>query len=285
MIGAMPGPAADAREAPQEREAPDPGAIVRLVDVYKSFGEVRVLRGLNLSVGEGQTLVVLGPSGAGKSVILKHIAGLLRPDSGEVWFRGDRVDTRDEGELVPIRREIGYLFPQSALFDSMTVLENLEFPLLEHTNQNARRRRLRALDALATVDLHDIEHKRPAELSGGQQKRVALARAIILSPCVILYDEPTTGLDPVRADGINDLILKLQGSTGVTSIVVTHDLACMRKVADRVVMLHEGSIRFEGTPDEMAQSEDSMVRRFIEPASEQPDRAASARGAKEGATA
>ncbi len=256
----------------------NPGAIVRLKGVRKSFGDLHVLRGLDLEIEEGKTTVVLGPSGAGKSVILKHIAGLLRPDDGEVWFRDTRVDTCDERALVPVRRDIGYLFQQSALFDSMTVLENLQFPLLEHTNQGPRKRRLRALDALATVDLHGVEDKRPAQLSGGQQKRVALARAIILGPSLILYDEPTTGLDPVRADGINELILKLRATTGVSGIVVTHDLTCMHKVADRVVMLHDGEICFDGTTAEVLSTQDAMVRRFIE-AGADPARPAAAAGA------
>ena len=245
-----------------------PSAIVELVKVSKSFESVEVLHEVDLRFPEGRTTVVLGPSGAGKSVVLKHIAGLIRPDSGQVLFRGKRIDQLSEHHLVPIRREMGFLFQQSALFDSMTVLENLEFPLIEHTRLSARERRKRAIEALETVDLHDVESKAPAQLSGGQQKRVALARAIILKPAMILYDEPTTGLDPVRADGINELINKLRRMTGVTGIVVTHDLACMRKVADRVVMLYDGAIRFEGSPQEIESAQDPLVKRFIEVAAE-----------------
>lgn len=242
--------------------------IVELVKVSKSFGAAQVLHEIDLQFPEGRTTVVLGPSGAGKSVILKHIAGLLRPDSGQVLFHGERMDQLTEHQLAPIRKEMGFLFQQSALFDSMTVLENLEFPLIEHTRLSARERRKRAIEALETVDLHDVEAKVPAQLSGGQQKRVALARAIILKPSIILYDEPTTGLDPVRADGINELINKLRRMTGVTGIVVTHDLACMRKVADRVVMLYEGAIRFEGSPRDIESAQDPIVKRFIEVAAE-----------------
>lgn len=245
-----------------------PSTIVELAQVSKSFGPNHVLKNIDLSFPQGRTTVVLGPSGAGKSVILKHIAGLMQPDSGQVLFRGNRIDHLPERDLTPFRKEMGFLFQQSALFDSMTVLENLEFPLIEHTRLSARERRKRAIEALETVDLHDVEAKVPSELSGGQQKRVALARAIILKPTLILYDEPTTGLDPVRADGINELINKLRRLTSVTGIVVTHDLACMRKVADRVVMLYEGVIRFEGSPRDIESAQDPIVKRFIEVAAE-----------------
>lgn len=239
------------------------GALVELVEVHKSFGRQSVLRGIDLEFIEGTTTVVLGASGSGKSVILKHIAGLLKPDAGEVRYAGQRIDTLSERALAPMRRELGFLFQLSALFDSMTIEENLEFPLAEHTKLTAAERRARAEEALAVVDLSGVEWKVPSQLSGGQQRRAALARAIILRPRLMLYDEPTTGLDPVRADGISDLIVKLKRETGMTGIVVTHDLACMRKVADRVVMLYDGRVLASGTPDEIAASRDEHVQHFI----------------------
>jgi len=219
--------------------------------------------GLNLDIPRSKTTVVLGPSGSGKSVILKHITALMRPDQGEVHFQGQRIDTLSETALRPVRRQMGFLFQQSALFDSMTIRENLEFPLIEHTMLTVTQRTRRIIEALATVDLEGVERKFPAELSGGQQKRVALARATILGPSLILYDEPTTGLDPERADGINDLILKLRDETGVTGVVVTHDLACAARVADTVVMLQDGLIAFNGTMDTIAHATDERVRRFV----------------------
>jgi phospholipid/cholesterol/gamma-HCH transport system ATP-binding protein len=239
------------------------GALVELKGVHKSFGRQRVLRGIDLSFREGRTTVVLGASGSGKSVILKHIAGLLKPDRGEVWYAGKRIDRLPERALAPMRRELGFLFQLSALFDSMTIAENLEFPLAEHTTLSPAERRSRVEEALAVVDLSGVEAKVPAQLSGGQQRRAALARAIILRPRLMLYDEPTTGLDPVRADGIDELIVKLKRDSGMTGIVVTHDLACMRKVADRVVMLYDGRVVAEGTPEEIAASPDEHVQHFI----------------------
>ncbi len=237
--------------------------IVRLVGLWKSFGAQQVLKGLDLEILAGETTVILGPSGSGKSVILKHIVALLRPDRGEIWFRDERVDQLSERALAPVRRQIGFLFQQSALFDSMSVRENLEFPLLEHTRLNPGERGERIANALKMVDLVGVEPKRPAELSGGQQKRVALARAIILSPALMLYDEPTTGLDPVRSDGISDLILKLRRELGVSGVVVTHDLACARKVGDRIVMLGDGRVIFAGTMKELETASDERVRNFV----------------------
>ncbi|MDX2115066.1 MAG: ABC transporter ATP-binding protein [Planctomycetota bacterium] len=237
--------------------------IVRFVGVNKSFGRQRVLRGLDLEFNEGQTTVVLGPSGSGKSVILKHIVGLMKPDTGQIWYRDQRVDLLTERQLAPLRRETGFLFQLSALFDSMSIAENLEFPLTEHTTLKPDERRARIEAALAVVDLRGVEKKFPAQLSGGQQRRAALARSVILRPSLMLYDEPTTGLDPIRSDGIAELIVKLQRETGLTSVVVTHDLACMRKVADRVVMLYEGRIIVDGTPEDLDRSTDPHVQHFI----------------------
>ncbi|HLO42163.1 MAG TPA: ABC transporter ATP-binding protein [Phycisphaerales bacterium] len=245
------------------RPAPGAGPLIRLVDVHKAFGPQPVLDGMNLDIYPGQTTVVLGPSGTGKSVMLKHIVGLLRPDSGEVLFDGQRVDQLSERQLKPVRLQIGLLFQMGALFDSMTVEENLEFPMIEHTDWPEDLRRSRAADALDMVDLAGVQDKLPSQLSGGQKKRVALARAIVLQPRVVLYDEPTTGLDPIRSDGINELIIKLKKKMNVTSIVVTHDLVSAKKVADRVVMLLGGKVIADGTYTQLERSGDRHVQHFL----------------------
>lgn len=239
------------------------GPIARLVDVHKSFGPLRVLRGVTLDFLAGQTTVVLGPSGAGKSVLLKHIVGLLHPDRGEVYFRGQRIDGQPESRLREARRDIGFLFQMSALFDSLTVEENIGFPLAEHTSLGPAERRDRVRQALETVGLGGTEYKLPQQLSGGQRKRIALARAVILHPALILYDEPTTGLDPIRSDGINDLIVKMRRDLGCSGIVVTHDLQSARKVADRVVVLYDGAIIADGPYESLERSEHPYVRRFL----------------------
>ena len=263
-MGSPPAPPGTTRASPRPAgRARDDIPPVELVGLHKAFGAQQVLRGVSAPFGAGQTSVVLGPSGSGKSVILKHIAGLMRPDRGEVRFRGQRIDNLSESALGPVRRQIGYLFQQSALFDSMTVMENLEFPLIEHTDLSEDDRRQRAAEALATVDLENVEYKFPTHISGGQQKRVALARAIILRPQVILYDEPTTGLDPIRAAGISDLIVRLRDELGVTGIVVTHDLACTRRIADRVLMLYDGRFIFDGTLAQAEAAHDPHVVHFM----------------------
>ncbi len=242
---------------------PTGAPIIELRDIHKAFGPQKVLAGLNLAIEPGKTTVVLGPSGSGKSVMLKHIVGLLRPDRGEVYFDGQRIDNRRERDLTEMRLQIGLVFQMSALFDSMTVEENIEFPLREHTKLTREERHERVREALATVDLPGIEHKLPAQLSGGQRKRVALARAVVLQPRVVLYDEPTTGLDPIRSDGINELILKLKNTMGVTGIVVTHDLVSARKVADRCVLLLNGKVAADGTYDELENHPEARVRQFL----------------------
>ena len=237
--------------------------IIRLVKLRKSFGHLQVLRGISLDFAEGQTTVVLGPSGCGKSVMLKHIVGLLKPDSGQVWYKNQRIDVLHEPKLGPIREQFGFLFQQGALFDSMTVRENIAFPLLEHTELKAEQRDERVRRVLDMVGLPEVIEKMPADLSGGQRKRVALARAIVLEPKVILYDEPTTGLDPIRADVINELILKLNNELKITSIVVTHDLVSAFKVADMMVMMHDGTLVFQGTPQQLQKSTNPTVQRFL----------------------
>lgn len=237
--------------------------VAELVDVHKSFGSQVVLDGLNLTIERAKTTVVLGPSGCGKSVLLKHLIGLLRPDSGEVHVLGTRVDQLDERALTSIRLRVAMLFQMGALFDSMSVAQNIEFPLIEHTRFGAEERRDRIARALRTVDLDGTQSKLPVELSGGQRKRVALARALVLDPEVVLFDEPTTGLDPIRSDGINELILKLKREMGVTNIVVTHDLQSAKKIADHVVMLHGGTIAAQGTFADLEASSNPRVQQFL----------------------
>lgn len=247
-----------------ESEVDGRGALVRLVEIHKRFGRLVVLEGISLELQRGQTTVIIGESGSGKSVILKHIVGLLRPDRGEVHFGGQRIDNLPEHQLVHIRPRFGFLFQLSALFDSMNVRDNVAFPLVEHTRLTRTEVEEQVRQKLDMVGLDGVQHQWPAELSGGQKKRVALARAIALDPELILYDEPTTGLDPPRADEINELILKLARELSVTSVVVTHDMASVYKVADRVVMLYRGKFIFDGTPEEIRRSEDVRVRCFIE---------------------
>ena len=245
--------------------------IVRLVNVYKSFGKLHVLRGVNLNFYPGQSTVILGPSGTGKSVMLKLIVGLLKPDRGEVWFQNQRIDQLQEEELVPIRKQIGFLFQMGALFDSMNVGHNITFPLAEHAQMTPQAQADRCAAVLKMVGLSGIESKMPAELSGGQRKRVALARAIVLEPQMVLYDEPTTGLDPIRSDVINELILGLSKRLKITSIVVTHDMISANKVADRMVMLYDGKILADGPPAQFLKTDNQLVQRFIQGRADQAD--------------
>jgi phospholipid/cholesterol/gamma-HCH transport system ATP-binding protein len=239
-------------------------SFIELKHVSKRFGSLHVLKDLSLKIEKGQSLVVIGASGTGKSVLLKHIVGLLRPDAGEVWVDGKRIDNLPERMLVDVRTRFGFLFQMGALFDSLTVADNIAFPVVEHTHKPAEEIEKIVANKLRLVGRPETAAKMPGELSGGQRKRVALARAIALEPEVILYDEPTTGLDPVRSDVINELILKLQRELTVTSIVVTHDMNSAFKVADRIVMLHEGHIIFDGTPEEIQKSSDPVVQRFVQ---------------------
>jgi phospholipid/cholesterol/gamma-HCH transport system ATP-binding protein len=243
--------------------SPSNEPLIRVARLRKRFGRLQALKGVDVTFARGQTTVVLGPSGCGKSVLLKHLVGLLRPDAGEVWFDGHRVDRMREADLGVVRRQIGFLFQMSALFDSLSVADNLAFPLREHgvTDDavvNARIQRVATM-----VGLGSTLQQMPAELSGGQRKRIALARAIVLDPKVVLYDEPTTGLDPIRSDIINELILKLKRELRITGIVVTHDLQSAFKVGDHFVLMHEGSVRFEGSAAELRACEDQVVHRFL----------------------
>jgi phospholipid/cholesterol/gamma-HCH transport system ATP-binding protein len=258
----------------EERSAdatPSNGPIVSLKGLHKAFGPTKVLHGIDLDIERGKTTVIIGPSGTGKSVLLKHIVGLIQPDHGEVFFEGTRVDQLKENELVDIRKRIGYLFQLGALFDSMTVGENVAFPLVEHSEMDADHRADCVERVLGLVGLNGYQDQRPAELSGGQQRRVALARAIVLEPCMVLYDEPTTGLDPVRADLINELTLALTQQMGITSVVVTHDMASANKIADRMLLMHEGRVICDGHPDQVRAAENSVVQRFIHGEADEED--------------
>ncbi len=237
--------------------------IVELRAVHKRFGPLQVLRGVDLKLPRGQTTVIIGESGTGKSVLLKCILGLLRPDRGSVHIDARRVDTLRERQWVPIRRRFGFLFQMGALFDSLTAGQNIGFPLREHTKLADDEIERIVGEKLALVGLDGVRSKWPSELSGGQRKRVALARAIALNPDVVLYDEPTTGLDPIRADMINDLIIKLRTELGITSVVVTHDMVSAFKVADHIHMLHQGVFIASGPADDFRTSRDPRVQRFV----------------------
>jgi phospholipid/cholesterol/gamma-HCH transport system ATP-binding protein len=238
--------------------------FIRFVDLHKSFGDKRVLCGVDLAVRRGDTVVVLGGSGSGKSVLLRHTIGLHRPDAGEVWVEEREIHDADEDDLIEVRKKVGMLFQAGALFDSMTVLDNIAFGLREHTGWSEQRIRERVGEVLDHVELEGVEQLMPADLSGGMRKRVALARAIALAPRCILYDEPTTGLDPITANTINALIRSLQKRLGVTSIVVTHDIHSAFTVGDRIAFLHEGRILVEDSVDEAKRSDEPLLRRFLE---------------------
>lgn len=237
---------------------------MRVEGLHKAFGKNQVLCGLDLEFQRAATTVVMGPSGCGKSVLLKHLVGLLRPDSGKVWFEHDRIDQIREAQLGPFRRRIGFLFQQGALFDSMSVGDNVAFPLREHSDLTLKNQSERVERMLNMVGMAGTQDRNPATLSGGQRKRIALARAIVLEPDIVLYDEPTTGLDPIRSDIIGELISRFQKALKLTSIVVTHDVQLSFRIADKMVLLHEGHIHMQGPPDSFRKTEDPAVRRFLE---------------------
>jgi phospholipid/cholesterol/gamma-HCH transport system ATP-binding protein len=237
--------------------------MIRLEHLRKRFKTQQVLADVNLEIKKGETMVVIGRSGQGKSVILKHIMGLLQPDGGRVMVNNEEISSPRKVELYRIRKKLGMLFQGAALFDSMDVGENIAFPLREHSSLSEKEIADIVIEKLEMVGLRNIERKMPSELSGGMKKRVGLARVIAMNPEVILYDEPTTGLDPITSDTINDLILEMQEKLKVTSIVVTHDMVSAYKVADRIAMLHEGSVIFTGTPNQLKSSRDPRVQQFI----------------------
>ena len=245
--------------------------LVRLVGVEKKLGRQQVLRGVNLEIRKGERLVIIGRSGGGKSVLLKHIIALMQPDAGEVWFRGHNLAVLSEEQLVPIRKETGMLFQNGALFDSLSVGENVAFPLREKGGHTEAEIQSEVGRALKIVDLPGQEHKWPSELSGGMRKRVALARAAIAKPALMLYDEPTSGLDPVVADSINKLMVRLGHELKMTSVIVTHDMVSAREVGDRIAMLHEGRIYCVDQPKVVLESEDPVVKRFVNGISDASD--------------
>ena len=238
--------------------------LIHVQNLVQRLGSQEILRGLTLDVLPGETLVLLGKSGGGKSVFLRHLVGLMRPVSGSIVFEGQEITRLKERELEPVRRKIGMLFQDGALFDSMNVFDNVAFPLRERGERSPAVVREKVAESLAMVNMTGHDHKMPANLSGGMRKRVALARAIISPPDVILYDEPTAGLDPIVSDSINRLIRRLQRQLNVTSLVVTHDLVSCNHIADRVALLHEGRIHFLGTTKELRESRDPVVRDFVD---------------------
>lgn len=237
--------------------------MIELIDVHKSFGTNHVLRGVNLGINKGESVVILGGSGSGKSVLLKHIIGLLKPDKGTVIVDNIDLSKLDENGLNEIRNKFGMLFQSSALFDSMTVWENVGFGLKQHTQLTDAEIKGIVVQKLKMVGLVGVEDLMPSELSGGMRKRVGLARAIAMEPGILLYDEPTTGLDPIMADAINDLIIDMREKLNITSVAITHDIRSAYKIADRIAMLYNGIIIGIGSPDEIKNTSDPVIKQFI----------------------
>jgi phospholipid/cholesterol/gamma-HCH transport system ATP-binding protein len=245
--------------------------VIRIRGLRKKLGSRWVLDGVDLDIPEGKTLVVMGRSGTGKSVLLKHIIGLMQPDAGTIEVDGDPIVGVPTNELNRVRKRFGMLFQSAALFDSLSVGENVALPLREHTKLTDAEIRHKVAERLDWVGLEGVEDTVPASLSGGMRKRVGLARALAMDPAYILYDEPTTGLDPIMSDVINRLIRSLQARIGVTSVVVTHDLRSAYHVGDVMAMLNQGHVVFTGTPDEARSTSDPFVHQFIEGSSEGPE--------------
>jgi len=245
--------------------------LIEVRNLRQTIGNQEILRGVDLDVPRGETVVLLGQSGGGKSVFLRHLIGLMRPLSGSIKIEGEEIAHLDERQLEPVRRKIGMLFQDGALFDSMTVFENVAFPLRERGERDEKIIRNKVAYALELVSLQGQEQKMPVNLSGGMRKRAALARAIISEPACILYDEPTAGLDPIVSDTINRLIRRLQSQLRVTSIVVTHDMISTNHIADRVSLLREGRIHFDGTLNQLHSSSDPLITDFIKGRSHEID--------------
>jgi len=241
----------------------DPPPILEVVDLHKSFGGHAVLRGIDLAIPQGRITVIIGGSGSGKSVLIKHLVALLRPDRGEVRFRGRDLFGLDHAALLEARRHFGMLFQNAALFDSMTVYDNVAFPLREHRRPTPADERALVMEALRELKVDAAAAKFPGELSGGMRKRVALARATILEPEILIYDEPTTGLDPVMIKQVDDMIAETQDRLRVTSVVISHDMASTFRIAHRVAMLYQGEIIATAAPDEFRRSDNPIVRDFI----------------------
>ena len=237
--------------------------MIEIVGVKKNFGDKKVLDGVNLNIAKGITLVIIGRSGCGKSVLLKHIIGLLNPDEGHIYIEGNDITEMNEKEVYTLRKKFGFLFQGAALFDSMNVEENIGLALKENTGMPLSEIKDTVAEKLELVGLPGIQKMKPSDLSGGMKKRVSLARSLATNPEYILYDEPTTGLDPVMSDQIDDLIKDLSEKLKVTSIVVTHDIFSVYDVADEVAMMHDGKIYFNGTPKELTETKDTLIRDFL----------------------
>ncbi|MFZ5906704.1 MAG: ABC transporter ATP-binding protein [Nitrospirota bacterium] len=237
--------------------------MIEIVDLYKSFERHPVLRGVNLRVERGESMVVIGGSGSGKSVLLKHIIGILKPDKGKVLIEGIEIASLPENRLNELRKKFGMLFQMAALFDSMSVWENVGFALMRHTNIPKKDIKAAAIEKLRLVGLVGVEDLMPSDLSGGMKKRVGLARAIAYEPEILLYDEPTTGLDPILADAINDLLIEMKQKMSITSVAITHDMNSAYKIADKIAMLYQGQIIETGTPEEIKNTLNPVVKQFI----------------------
>lgn len=244
--------------------------LIEIHEVHKSFGNNHVLRGTNLKVKHGESMVVIGGSGTGKSVLIKCIIGILKPEQGGIYVSGREIGSLKEKELYELRKKFGMLFQAGALFDSMKVWENVGFGLIQHTKLSEKEVKEHAIEKLNLLGLYKIEDLIPSELSGGMRKRVSLARAIAMEPDILLYDEPTTGLDPIRADSINELIVEMREKIKVTSIAITHDMISAYKIGDRIAMLYQGKIIEVGTPDEIKKSKNEIVQQFIQGKAEGP---------------
>jgi phospholipid/cholesterol/gamma-HCH transport system ATP-binding protein len=238
--------------------------MILVRDLKKSFGDQPILDGVSFDIPSGDSLVIIGRSGSGKSVLLKHVIGLLRPDAGMVMIDDEDITHLNERELIRVRSKFGMVFQGAALFDSMTVAENVAFAFRRQKKLTREEVAHKVTEALEMVDLREVEHKRPSELSGGMRKRVGLARAVVYHPQILLYDEPTTGLDPIVSDSIDKLIMRVRDCLKVTTVVVTHDMRSARRVGDRIVMLHNKRIYVTGTPEDIFTSEDPVVRQFID---------------------
>jgi len=259
-------------ETQSEQQTASDDAIVAVNGLHVQFGSQAVLRDINIAVPRGQTLAIIGESGCGKTVLLKTIIGLIAPTRGRVRFDGQDLAEQNEQEIARLRTRFGFLFQHAALFDSMTVERNITFPLREHTQMSEQEMNAAAVKRLAEVGLpEEVLRKKPAQLSGGMRKRVGLARALVMEPDVILYDEPTTGLDPIMSDVINELMIGVRQASGVTGVIVTHDMRTAQKVADRVVMVYplarlgddEPQVLFDGHPDDLLSAEDPRVSQFV----------------------
>ncbi len=237
--------------------------MIKITDLHKSFGQKRVLNGVDFVIDKGETVVIIGQSGCGKSVLIKHIVGLLTPDKGKVLVEGKVVHELSLKDLYELRKKFGFLFQGAALFDSMTVEENVSLPLIESMKFSKKEIRKIIEEKLELVGLKGVLDPKPAELSGGMRKRVGLARALVTNPSYILYDEPTTGLDPIMSDSIDSLIKDLSEKLKVTSIVVTHDMYSVKNVADRVAMMYQGKIYFNGSTEDLINSEDKIISDFV----------------------